>query len=239
MKRLIVIWLCAMLMLGSSSLIAETTEDAQASTGPLEQIESAALSVLLVDADTYNENLVSYYVSACSYYGATVTIWDVFGHSGPAQGKPIAVDMDPYDVVIWIPDREMNWDGSPFNPTDEAEVATYLDGGGNFLLSNIAWTDFTDGGSCMYTTGDFAYDYMGLTSVNGWAGNEWSVNGTVGDPIYGGFGPAVQDWSQGGWGGFSPWSSDDIDGITTDCTYGIWNDDGFGTIAPGWLSLPY
>jgi len=194
-----------------------------------DQVENLALGeVLLIDGDS-NLNgwgTIVYYETALNNIGANYTIWDIV-----ALGKPTAADMDPYDVVIWVPDKDMNWGAPPyFNSADEAEVATYLDGGGNFLLSNIAWTDYTDAGSYIYSAGDFAYDYMGLTSVNGFSGNEFGLNGTIGDPVYGGFGPIPAfDWFQGGWGGFAPWASDDIFGITPGCTIGLWNDDGAGS----------
>ena len=225
MKRIYAASLCALLIL---STVGFYNLGNDALGEPPEHSENA-FTILVVDAVGGGWGTVTYYTNALSNIGAAYTLWDVYGNSGPPQGKPTAVDMSAYSVVIWVPDPDMNWDGSAFNPADETEVGLYLDGGGCFLLSSITWTDWTAGGSYSYGPGDFAYDYFGLVSVSGWSGDEIWINGTTGDPVYGGFGPAFQDWSRGGnWGGFPPFMSDDINAKAPGAVYGLFNDDTTG-----------
>jgi uncharacterized repeat protein (TIGR01451 family) len=234
MKRLCVAVLCALFVISTMG-VYQVGMDLNAS-GESPKDSANAFTILLVDADTNAWGTTSYYSTALTNIGAPYTLWDVYGNSGPAQGKPTSTDMGAYNVVIWVPDQDMNWDGTPFDATDENEVGAYLSIGGNFLLSNIVWTDFTDGSSYMYDPGDFAYDYMGLIFVNGWSGNEYSVEGVTADIVYDSWGPAVQDWNQGGWGGFPWWMSEDL--TPTPSAVGcIMNDDGMGTQAIGGARL--
>jgi hypothetical protein len=158
-------------------------------------------SVLLVDADSFNDGLVDYYIWPLQNNSATVTVWDVYGNNGPVQGKPGLSNMTGYDVVIWIPGRYMGG-GADFDAADESEVANYLNGGGTFMLANGVWSDFTDGGSMWYSPGDFAYDYLGVDSIiDPWSLSEWYVTGFPGT-IFDNYGPAFFDWMRGNWFGF-------------------------------------
>lgn len=201
-------------------------------------------NVLIVDADNLNDGLAAFYNSSLNNNGITdAYTWDVYGtNKGFDEGKPTATDMAPYNLVIWIPTKDMtgNLTLDPLTVADETEIGSYLSGGigRNFLLSNTYYSYTTDGGSASYSAGDFAYDYLGVGSVTQSSFNEFSVEGVVGDTVFDGFGPAVQDWSQCNWGGFPLSESDEIsagNGIL--CTLhdggianGIRYDSGFKTI---------
>jgi hypothetical protein len=158
-------------------------------------------NVLLVDADYQNSGIVDIYNSTLTSLTATVTIWDVYGNRGPAMGKPNYIMMDPYEIVIWVPSKDMM--GPPtnaFDSNDEYEVSVYLNNGGCFFLSNIRWTDFTAGGGS-YSPGYFPYDYFGIQNVNRWTNYEWYLAGYGGDGVYSGMGPYTLNWNRGGWVG--------------------------------------
>gem|GEM_PF-4884298 len=162
-------------------------------------------NVLIVNADP-NYGYYQYYEWSALNHSATVTVWDVGG-----SGKPTSGDMAPYNIVIWVAEPDMNFDGSAFNPTDEGEVGTYLDGGGNFFFSSISWSDYTDGMSYNYDAGDFAYDYLALDAITDpYSADETSINDT-GIAPFAGVGTYVLDWSR--WvpgGGFPTTSSDEL-----------------------------
>ena len=175
--------------------------------------EEDTVNVLVVDAD-YNENgLFFYYDNAMFNLNVSITHWDVWNSFSEYLGKPTSSVMSQFDVVIWIPDTQMDGEmggGDAFDSTDESEIAAYLDGGGNFFLSNIFWTDYTSGGSFgPYGLGEFAYDYMGIEAFSScWSDNEWSINGTTGDAVFGDIGRIYQNWMSYGWFGL-PMQSDE------------------------------
>ena len=189
------------------------------SQGTYEQAE-----VLVVDADYYDDGLWRAYDWAISNNTAVVTVWDVYGNHGTEKGKPTESDMTGYDLVVWVPTRDMYGDagnGDAFTSTDEAEVSQYLGTGGNFFLSNIYWSDYTsETGGGMFTNGDFAYDVLGINNMNNrWSGYENYVNGQGGDEVFDGFGDAYQDWNKFGWAG-NPSATDLISPMSgTTCMY--------------------
>lgn len=221
MKKIVAVWLCVILVFGSTLFFFEVSEDAEAFVSSVTTADNA--NILLVDADSYGEYLINYYFGPIQNNSAIVTVWDVYGHSGPAQGKPTASDMAPYNIIIWVPDRGYMWDGCRLDSTDEAQLAVYLNNGGNLMFSNIYYTDNTDGSSYDYDPGDFAYDYLGLDLVNGFSGNEASVDGVAGDPVFDGFGPHALDWSYWFGVGYFGWESDDLTPTSTGATC-IYND---------------
>ncbi len=189
----------------------------------------SASTVLLVDADYFDDGLVTLYDNPLVNNGLSVTIWDVYGNNGPAEGKPSEIDMSPYDLVVWIPSRNTQgppvWSGGEtFDGTDEAEVSTYLDGGGNFFLSNIYWSSYISA-AMPYSLGDFPYDYLGLSSISNTGSNrEDAVMGEPGDPEFDGFGTTYLDWNLGGWGGTNPFQSDEPNaGNGEVCAYIAWD----------------
>jgi hypothetical protein len=173
-------------------------------------------NVLLVDADVLNDGLASFYNTSLNNNLVTdAYTWDVYGNNkGFDEGKPTAADMAPYNLVIWIPTRDMTGNGTldPLTAADETEIATYLTGGAgrNFLLSNTYYSDISNAGSGVsYISGDFEYDYLGLAGLITATFTENTITGVVSDAVFDGFGPATQDWSQCNWGGGALGVSDD------------------------------
>ncbi|MCK4757054.1 MAG: hypothetical protein KAS67_01240 [Thermoplasmata archaeon] len=178
--------------------------------------------VLIVDADYYDDGLWQAYNWSLSNNSADVTVWDVYGNHGPAKGKPSYSNMAGYDLVVWVPTRDMYGDagfGDAFSSTDETAVSQYLAAGGNFFLSNIYWTSYTSGAGS-YNPGDFAYDILGISSImNMWSNYEDHVLGMGGDVVFDSFGDAYQNWNRFGWGGM-PGASDTINPMfATSCMY--------------------
>lgn len=197
----------------------------------------AARNVLLVDADTYDENLIAYYQSHIVNNSDTCDVWDVYGHSGPAQGNPTAVDMAPYNIVVWVIDRGYAYEGvTEFTAAEEAQVATYLDGGGNFFISGIYYAEQSGTTPGDPVAGDFAYDYLGIDAVNPNSGNEVSVVGVAADAVFNGWGPCFLDWGFWFGMGYFGWDSDDF--TPTPAGIGcVENDDGGGTTAIGGVRM--
>ena len=144
--------------------------------------------VLLVDADWNEEGVINFYSSVLSNCWVDVTIWDVWDAPAIDQGKPRAVDMAPYDLVIWFGSGYLDGSGGGgdgLNLADETEIALYLDGGGSFFFSNLAFTYNTAFGT---GTGTFTFDYLGIRTVNDMSSYEDAVNETVDDEVFSGLG---------------------------------------------------
>ncbi len=181
-------------------------------------------SVLLVDADWMEENLISYYQDIFSNCEAYVDTWDVWfgmGHGmSENQGKPTAADMTGYDLVVWIPSRYMTGmygGGDAFNIGDQNQVALYLNGGGNFFLSNLeysSWYSFAG-------PGNFGYDYFGVSGIMTTSNYEYWMNAQGSDSVYGGLGREWMNWYSYGWSGY-PSQTDILYGMsgTADCFQG-------------------
>jgi hypothetical protein len=170
-------------------------------------------NVLLVDADWMEEGLISYYSSLFSQCNAYVDTWDVwYGMTKGMtvnQGKPTAADMAAYDLVVWIPSRYMagymGLGGDAFNINDQNQVSLYLNGGGNFFLSNL---DFTTYYWSTFSLGGFANDYLGASGY-GSMSYEYYVRNVSADAVFGGLGTVSQNWGVP-WGGFPPGHTDNL-----------------------------
>lgn len=124
--------------------------------------------VLLVDDDnSYNypvdfTDVVSYFTAALDANGYTYTIFEVASVGGDG---PDAATMADYPVVIWFTGE--SWQlNQTLTPNDEANLATYLDGGGNLFLSgqDYFYDRYPSAGS--FSPGQFPYDYLGVTYVS-------------------------------------------------------------------------
>lgn len=198
-------------------------------------------NVLLVDANDQTfypgEDLVAYFQPHIVNNSDTCDVWDVYGNSGPAQGKPDATDMAPYNIVVWVLDRGWQYEGvAEFDAADEAQVALYLAGGGNFFTSGIYYAEQSGTTPGDPAPGDFAYDYLGIDLVNGFSGNEVSVDGVAGDPAFNGYGPAFLDWTYWFGVGYFGWDSDDYTSTPAGAAC-MNNDDGGGTRAYGGVRM--
>ena len=80
----------------------------------------------------------------------------------------------------------MVWSNGP-NGTDEANLSTYLDGGGTLFLSAQDY---------LYDMGltGFGQSYLGIASFDSDSGNATSKVGLAGDPIGDGLGPYTLDY---------------------------------------------
>jgi hypothetical protein len=124
--------------------------------------------VLLVDDD--HSNLYPTFTDVTSYFTAALTAngytYDIFEVPAVDAGDgPDAATMAGYPVVIWSCGE--SWQLSQtLTPTDEANLATYLDGGGSLFLSaqDYFWDRYSSAGS--FSPGQFPYDYLGVTSVS-------------------------------------------------------------------------
>ncbi|MBN1661846.1 MAG: S8 family serine peptidase [Anaerolineae bacterium] len=136
--------------------------------------------VLLVDDDwdqysgePYNGTGTAYYTSTLDALGYNYDRWDVW-----TQGDPTLADMQGYEAVVWF--TGYAWEET-VTPTNEIDLAAYLDGGGNLFLT--AYDYLYDQG---LTT--FGSNYLGIDSYVEDTG-EVDPIGTAGDPIGGGLGP--------------------------------------------------
>ncbi len=164
-------------------------------------------NVLLVDADWLGNDLITFYRNAFEGLDAYVDIWDVWDNPSIDMGKPTAGDMAKYDLVVWIPSRHMEgYFGAPgdaLNPTDVAQISAYLDGGGNFFISNLAFSNYHTFGNA----GDFTYRYLGANWINTNTEFEYWVRPQSGDPVFGDLSMEWMNWNTYGWLG-APWESD-------------------------------
>ncbi len=94
-------------------------------------------SVLLVDAyyhgpdDDGVEIPVTEYTDALDATGVSYEIWSVL-----ERGSPTAADLQPYQVVIWRLNDSF-YDQTTLTPSQQEAIASYLEGGGGFLLASM------------------------------------------------------------------------------------------------------
>ena len=90
-------------------------------------------SVLLVDDDWNFEGTHEggrpQYETALNHLGYPYDVWDTEAEGGP----PPAATLSNYDIAVWF--TGYDW-SAPITPTEESELITYLDGGGNLILSS-------------------------------------------------------------------------------------------------------
>lgn len=100
--------------------------------------------------------------------GYTYTYYEVTNLTG--DGPDLATMMD-YDIIIWFTGE--SWDANQtMSDNDEANLASYLDAGGNLFFSGQDWLWDRYPSAGTLSEGDFPYDYFGLTSV---AQDNWVV----------------------------------------------------------------
>lgn len=137
-------------------------------------------SILLVDDDwdqyagePFNGSGTYYYTSTLEALGYGYDRWDVW-----TQGDPALADLQNYDVVIWF--TGYAWSGT-ITLSNEADLAAYLAGGGNLLLSSEDY---------LYERGitPFARLYLGIEEAETDTG-EIDLLGNGSDPIGHDLGP--------------------------------------------------
>jgi subtilisin family serine protease len=140
-----------------------------------------ACNILLVDDDwdftSLNGGGRPYYTSTLEYLGYPYDLWDTV-----SMGTPTSGDMAPYDAVVWF--TGYDWE-TPVEPTEETELITYLDNGGNLFMSNQE-QHYAYGLTPLWT------DYFWVDSIV----DDVTLTGTVGgpsDPLFAGLGPYDMD----------------------------------------------
>jgi hypothetical protein len=128
-------------------------------------------NILLVDDDgglpggTYYD-IEDIYMDALDANGFVYDYY-VVDWTDPLSPGPDLATMQNYGCVIWFTGETWGYYGDDtFTPTDETNVAAYLDGGGNFFLSaqDYLWDMYPSAGS--FSPGQFPYDYLGVGSVS-------------------------------------------------------------------------
>jgi hypothetical protein len=124
--------------------------------------------VLLVDDDnSYNypvdfTDVNSYFTAALTANGYTYDVFEVTTIGGDG---PNAATMANYSAVVWSCGESWNL-SQTLTANDEANLATYLNGGGNLFLSahDYFYDRYPSAGS--FISGQFPYDYLGVTYVS-------------------------------------------------------------------------
>ncbi len=96
-------------------------------------------------------------------YDTFIVDWTI---TVPPQDGPTAAEMADYDLVIWFTGETWGFYGfDVLTGNDETNLATYLDGGGNFFLSaqDYFWASYP--GASSFSAGQFPYDYLGVSST--------------------------------------------------------------------------
>lgn len=144
----------------------------------------SAQDILVVDRDgsawtTDFTDCWPYFQDALDGNGYAYTYYEVM--LGGDDGPDLATMLE-YDVIIWFTGEV--WDLSEtMTVNDEANLAGFLDAGGNLFLSaqDYLWDRYPSG----FSSGDFPWDYLGLRGV---AQDTWgifapdlgSINGVAG-----------------------------------------------------------
>jgi hypothetical protein len=126
-------------------------------------------SILLVDDDDDN-NYQTYLANALTAAGYPARVWDVF-----ALGQPSLVQLNSYWMVFWTTAAN---DASTVASVNDANLAAFLDGGGQLFLASMGFLT-SRGGPDNFTT-----NYLHLSS--------WT-NDTGGTPATGVPGDAISD----------------------------------------------
>jgi hypothetical protein len=124
-------------------------------------------SILLVDDDD-GAGYETYMDAALDSAGYDVRTWDA-----DSLGRPGAVQLASYWAVFWT---TADGSASYITSSDEQDMITYLDGGGNLCLASMEFLS-TRGGATTFTT-----DYLHILSWNNDTGST-VAGGFAGDPI--------------------------------------------------------
>jgi len=127
--------------------------------------------ILLVDDDggtpggTYYD-IEDIYMAALDAGGYVYDYYNV-DWSDPLSDGPDLSTMEAYTVVIWFCGETWGYYGlDVLTANDEANLGSYLDGGGNLFLSaqDWLWASYPSAGS--FAPGTFPYDYLHLASAS-------------------------------------------------------------------------
>jgi hypothetical protein len=150
--------------------------------------------ILLVDDDDNSPDVRAFYTAALDDAGLLYDIWDT-GNTDASE--PAAVDLAPYDTVIWFTGEEFGGAAGPGSGTETA-LGTWLDAGRCLFISSQDY--HWDKGLTA-----FVQDHLGVATVDDDEG-QGTVTGT--GSVFAGYGPYTLDYP------FSNYS----DEITADAT---------------------
>ncbi len=129
-------------------------------------------NLLLVFDEPYDwyvgVNVDSSVIDILDEMGVAYDIWDADAR-GLMDAKTV---LSNYHTVIWVGYADWEGDHLPMKSADNP-IAEYLDMGGHFFLSSEeimgAWTNWEN---AEFTSGDFAYDYLGVE----WVGHDFGYD---------------------------------------------------------------
>ena len=154
-----------------ATLILQIQAAGSYSTSDTFQLLIGQMPVLLVDDDD-GENYQIYFEAALNSLDIPYDVWTY-----TSLGTPSVSDLELYRVVIWTTGDDYGSPGSPatLTETDQANLSSYLDGGGKLLLSS---QDF------LYDNNpnDFITNYLHVADHDDDQGVE-SVAGVDGDTV--------------------------------------------------------
>jgi hypothetical protein len=113
-------------------------------------------SVLLVDDDwdfdsvAPNDGGRPYYSSAINQLGYRYTVWDTV-----SQGTPSVAELAKYNITVWFTGYDYE---TPISPTEQTRLISYLNSGGNLIMSSIDQYKAFPGSTIMS-------DYFGVQSL--------------------------------------------------------------------------
>lgn len=129
--------------------------------------------ILLVDDDDNSPDMGPYYKTGLNYLRAPYDVWD----TANSTNEPGLADLAAYRAVLWFTGDASGTNAGP-SETSEASLASYLDGGGCFLISS---ENYHSRG-----TTAFMQDYLGVGSATNNVGQS-VVTGT--GSVFGGLRP--------------------------------------------------
>jgi len=132
--------------------------------------------ILLVDDDNNAPDTLPYFTAALDAMGLDYAVFDTGGGAGPSLDE-----MMGYNMIFWFSGDVFGGTAGP-GAADEANLADYLDAGGNLFLSSQDY---------LYDFGltPFGQNYLGIASFTSDSGDATGILGVAGDPIGGGLGP--------------------------------------------------
>ena len=132
--------------------------------------------ILLVDDDNNAPDTRPYFTAALAAMGLDYAVFDTGGGDGPTLDG-----LAGYRMVFWFSGDAYGSTAGP-NAADEANLTTWLDGGGRLFLSSQDY---------LYDFGltPFGQNYLGIGSFSSDSGGATGIVGIAGDPIGGGLGP--------------------------------------------------
>ncbi|MBN2006371.1 MAG: protease inhibitor I42 family protein [Anaerolineae bacterium] len=132
--------------------------------------------ILLVD-DDQGKSYETYYASALAAAGRTYDTWTV-----STQGSPSASTLQAHDIVIWLTGDDYS---ATLSSTDEANLATFLNGGGKLFISgqDIGYDIRTDSFYGSYLHASYVADDTNVYDLTGagiFSGVNINISGTGG-----------------------------------------------------------